>query len=286
MVTETEPGRGVRERRADAKPTIRVDAPAPRPGSPTDELVEGVALVTLDRPSSLNALSFGLIAELAEALEALDRDPSIRCVVLTGAGDRAFAAGADIKELADQTPDSLAAGGGFEPWGRIDRIGLPIVAAVRGFALGGGCELAMACDIVVAGDDAVFGQPEITLGVMPGAGGTQRLTRAVGKAKAMEIVLTGRQVRAREAEDLGIVSRVVPTEATLAEAISLAERIAAGPPIAIRAAKQSILAATELPLSAGLARERQAFFELFATADQTEGMAAFTEKRQARWTGR
>ena len=144
----------------------------------------------------------------------------------------------------------------------------------------------MACDIVIAGDDAVFGQPEIALGVMPGAGGTQRLTRAVGKAKAMEIVLTGRQVRAREAEELGIVSRVVPTEATLAEAIGLAERIAAGPPIAIRAAKQSILAATELPLSAGLARERQAFFELFATADQTEGMAAFTEKRQARWTGR
>ena len=242
--------------------------------------------MTLDRQRALNALSFGLIAQLADALESLDRDPTVRAIVLAGAGDRAFAAGADIKELADQTPESLADGGGFEPWSRIDRIGLPIVASVRGFALGGGCELAMACDIVVAGDDAVFGQPEINLGVMPGAGGTQRLTRAVGKSMAMEMVLTGRQIRAREAEALGLVSRVVPAEAALAEAIALAERIAAGPPIAVRAAKQSVIAATELPLSAGLARERQAFFDLFATADQTEGMAAFVEKRPARWTGR
>ena len=249
------------------------------------EVDSGVALVILDRPAARNALSFGLLAELADALEALDADPLVRCIVLTG-GDLAFAAGADIKELAGRSPDELAAGHGFDAWGRIDRIGLPIVAAVRGFALGGGCELAMACDIVVAGDDAVFGQPEIRLGVMPGAGGTQRLTRTVGKTRAMELVLTGRQVGAREALDLGIVSRVVPAEATIREAMAVGRVIADGPPLAIRAAKRSVQAAAELPLAAGLARERAAFFELFATEDQAEGMAAFTEKRAPRWSGR
>lgn len=250
------------------------------------ELEDGVAVVVLDRPAALNALSFGLLAELAETLEALDGDPAVRCVVLTGAGDRAFAAGADIKELAGQSPESLTTGGGFGAWDRIDAIGLPMVAAVRGFALGGGCELAMACDIVVAGDDAVFGQPEIRLGVMPGAGGTQRLTNAAGKAKAMELVLTGRQIDAWEAHAIGIVSRVVPAEATLREATAIARLIADGPSQAIRAAKRAVRAAAELPQRSGLATERRAFFDLFATEDQAEGMAAFTEKRAPRWSGR
>jgi enoyl-CoA hydratase len=264
----------------------RCEFPAPRPGGQPDEVVAGVALVTIDRQDAMNALSFAVLDELATTLEALDADPSVRCVVLTGAGTAAFAAGADIKELLGQTPDSLDASGGFDAWGRIDAIGVPIVAAVRGFALGGGCELAMACDIVVAGDDAKFGQPEIRIGVMPGAGGTQRLTRMAGTGKAMEIVLTGRQVSAREAESLGIVTRVVPADATLGEAIGLASRIAAGPPLAVRAAKQAVRSAAELPLSEGLARERRAFFGLFATEDQTEGMTAFVEKRSPRWSGR
>ena len=269
---------------------VRIESPARRagdgPGAGVPSVVDGVALVTIDRPSRRNALSFGLLRELAEALERLDADPSVRCVVLTGAGERAFAAGADIGELASQTPTALADGGGFDAWGRIDRIGVPLVAAVRGYALGGGCELAMACDVIVAGDDATFGQPEITIGVMPGAGGTQRLTRAIGKARAMELVLTGASIDARTALELGLVSRVVPAEATLREALALAERIAAGPPLAVRAAKQAVLRAAELPLSAGLAAERTAFFDLFATADQAEGMAAFLEKRRPRWTGR
>ncbi len=277
----------VSERAGDiGERTVLVDVPAIRPDGPAGAVIAGVALVRLDRPTAMNALSFALLAELADTLERLDADPDVRCVVLSGAGERAFAAGADIKELADQTPLSLAEGHGFDAWGRIDAIGVPIVAAVRGYALGGGCELAMACDIVVAGHDAVFGQPEITIGVIPGAGGTQRLTRRAGPAKAMEIVLTGRTIPAREAESLGIVTRVVPAEATLREALDLAERIAAGPPIAIRAAKQAVRAAEELPLSVGLSRERQRFFELFATADQAEGMAAFVEKRRPVWSGR
>jgi enoyl-CoA hydratase len=245
-----------------------------------------VALVTLDRPEALNALSFGLLAELVAALEALDADADVRAIVLTGAGERAFAAGADIKEMADATPESLAVRGGFGHWDELRSIRKPIVAAVRGFALGGGCELAMACDLIVAGDDAQFGQPEIRIGVMPGAGGTQRLTRAIGKARAMELILTGRSIDAREAERLGLVTRVVPAEATLESALALAAEIAAMPPLAVAAAKRAINEADEASLSEGLANERQAFFDLFATADQKEGMAAFVEKRPARWTGR
>jgi enoyl-CoA hydratase len=267
---------------------IRVEVPATRPGATPGGTVvaDGVALVTLDRPDALNALSFEVLDELASALERLDRDPTVRCIVLAASSERAFAAGADIKELAGQTPDSLRESGGFDAWGRIDRIGVPIVAAVRGVALGGGCELAMACDMIVAGDDATFGQPEIRIGVMPGAGGTQRLTRAAGKARAMEIVLTGRQMGAREAERLGLVTRVVPADATLGEAIELAARVAAGPPLAIREAKRAVLQAAELPLAEGIALERQAFFDLFATEDQSEGMDAFVAKRPPRWQGR
>ena len=245
-----------------------------------------MALVTLDRPEALNALSFGLLAQLVTALEALDADDDVRAIVLTGAGERAFAAGADIKEMAGATPESLEAGGGFAPWDDLRTIRKPIVAAVRGFALGGGCELAMACDLIVAGDDAQFGQPEIRIGVMPGAGGTQRLTRAIGKARAMELILTGRSIDAREAARLGLVTRVVPAEATLESALDLAAEIATMPPLAVAAAKRAVNEADEASLTDGLAAERRAFFDLFATADQTEGMAAFVEKRPPRWTGR
>jgi enoyl-CoA hydratase len=257
---------------------IRVDAPTE--GHP------GVALVTLDRPEARNALSFALLAELAEALETLDGDGRTRVAVITGSGERAFAAGADILELADQTPDRLHAERHFDAWDRIWAIGIPLIAAVRGFALGGGCELAMSCDLIVAGDDARFGQPEIKIGVMPGAGGTQRLTRAVGIARAMELVLTGRTITADEALAAGLVTRVVPATRTVEDALLLADEIAAQPPLAVRAAKRSVLAAAELPLSEGLERERAAFFDLFATADQREGMRAFMEKRAPVWTGR
>ncbi len=246
----------------------------------------GVALVTLDRPRSLNALDFALLAELADALERLDRDGRTRAIVLTGAGDRAFAAGADIAELVDQTPSRLRAEGHFDTWTRISSIGLPLIAAVRGFALGGGCELAMTCDLIVAGDDARFGQPELRIGVMPGAGGTQRLTRAVGKVRAMEMVLTARMIDAEEAQQAGLVNRVVPAAETVAAALAIADEIAKMPPLAVRAAKRAVLAAAELPLTAGLHTEREAFFDLFATEDQREGMRAFMEKRPATWTGR
>ena len=269
---------------------LRVAFPAPPPAgrqaTGDGDAARHVALLTLDRPAQLNALDDRLLGSLADALEALDADPDCRCIVITGAGERAFAAGADIKELAGQTPAGLAASRGFEAWARIRRIRTPIVAAVRGYALGGGCELAMACDMIVAGDDAQFGQPEIRIGVIPGAGGTQRLPRAIGKARAMELILTGRSIDAREAEALGLVTSVVPAEATVDAALALAGRIAAMPPLAVMAAKEAIDRAYELPLSAGLEAERRTFFDLFATEDQREGMAAFIEKRAPIWRGR
>jgi enoyl-CoA hydratase len=257
---------------------IRVDAPV--------EGHEGVALVTIDRPEALNALSFALLTELADALETLDTTVALAAAIITGAGDRAFAAGADIVELADQTPGRLRSEGQFGSWDRIGAIGIPLIAAVRGFALGGGCELAMTCDLIVAGDDARFGQPEIRIGVMPGAGGTQRLTRAIGVARAMELVLTGRMIDASEAYAAGLVTSVAPTADVVSAALTLADTIASMPPLAVRAAKRSVLAAAELPLSAGLRAERDAFFDLFATNDQREGMRAFQEKRPPTWTGR
>ena len=245
-----------------------------------------VGLVTIDRQDALNALSFAVIADLTDALETLDADRACHAIVLTGAGDRAFAAGADIKELAAQTPVTLLVDGEFYRWERIKRIRTPLIAAVRGYALGGGCELAMACDMIVAGDDAQFGQPEIRIGVIPGAGGTQRLTRAIGKARAMEMVLTGRTMDAREAEAHGLVTRVVPADATVDAALDLAARIAALPPVAALAAKAAVNQAFELPLEAGLEFERTSFYLLFASEDQREGMAAFTEKRPPVWQGR
>ena len=270
-----------------ASPLVRVEFPAPAPVSaaPANDL-PGVALVTLQRPEALNALSFALLDELAMALEALDGDPACRAIVITGSGDRAFAAGADIRELEPQTSATLTESGAFGAWDRIAKIGLPLIAAVRGFALGGGCELAMACDMIVAAEDASFGQPEIRLGVMPGAGGTQRLTRAIGKARAMELILTGRTMSAVEADTHGLITRIVPAPATVDAALELAARIAAMPPLAVRAAKAAILDAEERSLGDGLARERVAFFGLFDTDDQAEGMAAFTQKRTPAWSGR
>ena len=256
------------------------------PAAGADGPVDGVALVTLDRPEVLNALDFALIRELTDALEALDADPACRAIVITGAGERAFAAGADIRELATQTPTTLFSGNEFHRWERIKRIRTPLIAAVRGVALGGGCELAMTCDMIVAADDARFGQPEITLGVMPGAGGTQRLTRAIGKAKAMELVLTGATLSAREAEERGLVTRIVPAADVITAALELAARIAAMPPEAVRAAKEAVNRAFEVSLEAGLEFERRAFYLLFDTEDAKEGLAAFSEKRKPSWKGR
>jgi enoyl-CoA hydratase len=227
---------------------VRLDYPAPTASGAAD----GVALVTIDRPDVLNALSFDLLDELAAILERLDDDSGCRAIVLTGSGTRAFAAGADIRELARETPVSLLVEDRFAAWDRIGAIRTPLIAAVRGFALGGGCELAMSCDIIIAAEDAVFGQPEINLGVMPGAGGTQRLTRAVGKARAMDLVLTGRTITAAEADRMGLVSRVVASDDTIDEALELARRIGGQAPVAVLAAKEAIKQADELPLSAGL----------------------------------
>jgi enoyl-CoA hydratase len=261
---------------------VGVTIPAIGPDGPLD----GVALVTIQRPDVLNALSFDLLDALADAFAALDADQACRAIVLTGSGERAFAAGADIRELARQTPVTLLVENRFAAWERIGATRKPVIAAVRGFALGGGCELAMSCDLIVAGEDARFGQPEINLGVMPGAGGTQRLTRAIGRARAMDLILTGRTITAREAEMMGLVSRVVPADRTLDEALALGAAVAAQAPVAVLAAKEAVRLAEELPLGDGLRHERRAFFALFATEDQTEGMAAFVEKRRPEWKGR
>jgi enoyl-CoA hydratase len=261
---------------------VRLDFPAQAPAGPEP----GVALVTLDRPDVHNALSFDLLDELADMLQGLDDDPDCRAIVLTGSGTRAFAAGADIRELAHQTPVTLLTEDRFAVWDRIGAVRTPMIAAVRGVALGGGCELAMSCDMIVAAEDASFGQPEIKLGIMPGAGGTQRLTRAIGKARAMDLILTGRSIRAVEAERIGLVSRIVAPDETLAAALELAARISRQAPIAVLAAKAAIKQAAELPLSAGLQQERRAFYMLFASEDQAEGMAAFVEKRRPQWKGR
>jgi len=259
---------------------VHVAFPAGEPALP------GVALVTLDRREALNALSSGLLAELDAKLAALDADPDCRAIVITGAGERAFAAGADVRELSAETPDTLHASDLFAAVDRVATLATPTIAAVRGFALGGGCELAMACDMLIAGDDAKFGQPEILIGVIPGAGGTQRLARAIGKARAMELVLTGRRIDAAEADRLGLVTRVVPAAETVATALELAATIAAMPPLAVRAAKAAVRAGQDLALADGLRYERDRFEALFATDDQREGMAAFLEKRRATWTGR
>jgi len=247
--------------------------------------VEGRAgVVQLNRPKALNALNRELMTELMDALEANDRDPAVGCMVVTGS-DRAFAAGADIKEMATATPASMMTNSFIDLWDRLRAMGKPIIAAVSGFALGGGCELAMACDMIVAAETAQFGQPEINLGVIPGAGGTQRMTLAVGKAVAMEMVLNGRYLSAAEAQHYGLVNRVYPVEVYLEEAVRLANEIAARAPVAVRLAKEAVNAAFEMPLRAGLDHERRLFYLLFGTADQKEGMDAFVNKRKPQWTG-
>ncbi|MBI4418953.1 MAG: enoyl-CoA hydratase/isomerase family protein [Ignavibacteriales bacterium] len=245
----------------------------------------GFAVVQLNRPDVLNAINRKLMEELVAALEGLDEDENIRCIVLTG-NEKAFAAGADIKEMSDASTVEMLLRDQFARWDRIRKIKTPIIAAVSGFALGGGCELMMACDIVIASETARIGQPEINIGVMPGAGGTQRLTRAVGKTKAMEMVLTGKMISAQEALQWGLVNKVVPVEFYLEEAKSLATEIAQKPPLAVRLAKEAILKAFDTTIEGGLEFERKNFYLLFASEDQKEGMKAFSEKRKAQWKGR
>jgi enoyl-CoA hydratase len=239
-----------------------------------------VGLITLDRPRALNALNAQLMREVTGALAGFDHNPGIGCIVLTGS-ERAFAAGADIKEMAQQGFMDMHEADWFAGWDAVRRVRTPIIAAVSGFALGGGCELAMMCDFILASDTATFGQPEIRLGVMPGMGGSQRLTRAIGKAKAMEMCLTGRSMDAQEAERAGLVARIVTGGRLLEDALQTAATIAGMSLPAARMTKEAINRAEESSLSEGLLFERRTFHALFATADQKEGMAAFTEKRPA-----
>ncbi|MGH3089929.1 MAG: enoyl-CoA hydratase-related protein [Rubrobacteraceae bacterium] len=244
-----------------------------------------VAVVALNRPKALNALNSALMNELADALEGLDADDEIRCVVLTG-NERAFAAGGDIKQMSDSTAADMVKRESPSPWKRIAKIRKPIIAAVSGYALGGGCELALACDMIVASESAQFGQPEINLGIIPGAGGTQRLTRAIGKARTMELVLTGRRMDAREAFEAGMVTKVAPAESYLEEAKELARTVASKAPLAAQLAKDAVLKAYDASLEAGLDYERKNFLVLFSTEDKEEGMAAFKEKREPEFKGR
>jgi enoyl-CoA hydratase len=243
------------------------------------ETRDGVGLLTLNRPEALNALNDALMRELGDALAAFDRDDAIGAVVITGS-EKAFAAGADIKEMQAKTFPGTYTGGFLEHWDRVGLCRKPVIAAVAGFALGGGCELAMTCDIIIAADTARFGQPEINLGIIPGAGGTQRLARAIGKAKTMDLVLTGRMIDAAEADRIGLVSRVVPPERLLDEALAVARKIAALSRQAVLMAKEAVNAADQTALSEGLRLERRLFQSLFAGEDQKEGMQAFIEKRK------
>ena len=239
-----------------------------------------VGLITLNRPKVLNALNQKLTEELLEAAERFDRDPAVGCIVITGS-EKAFAAGADISEMQNQSYIDMYASDWFSAWDRMVAVRTPLVAAVAGFALGGGCELAMICDVILAADNAKFGQPEIKLGVMPGIGGSQRLTRFVGKAKAMEMCLTGRMMDAAEAERSGLVSRVIPAAELLADALKTAEKIASmSLPIAMMT-KESINRSYETTLTEGVRFERRVFHSMFATTDQKEGMKAFIDKREA-----
>lgn len=246
---------------------------------------ERVGIIQLNRPEALNALNSELMDELVRALQGFDADATIGCIVMTG-NEKAFAAGADIKQMANAGVVEMMSSPFIGYWDALQNISKPIVAAVSGYCLGGGCELAMACDIIVAAENAQFGQPEINLGIIPGAGGTQRLTRAVGKSVAMDMILTGRRLSAQEALQFGLVARVFPTASYLEESIALATEIANKAPLALRMAKESINRAFEGTLAEGILFERRAFNLLFATEDQKEGMAAFIQKRKPSWKGR
>ena len=244
-----------------------------------------LAVVTLNRPQQLNALSYALVKDLSLALQGLDQDDEIRVMIVTG-GDKVFAAGADIKEMADRGPFDERIQERLAYRDRINKISKPVIAAVSGFALGGGCELAMSCDIIIASETARFGQPEVNLGIIPGSGGTQRLSHALGKYRAMEMVLTGEPLSAAEAERFGLVNRVVPTELLLDEAKNMAKRIAAKPVLAVKAAKEAVLKSANMPLDEGLEFERKSFYMLLASEDRKEGMKAFLEKRKPEFKGR
>ncbi|MEM1003562.1 MAG: enoyl-CoA hydratase-related protein [Bacteroidota bacterium] len=244
-----------------------------------------VALIELSRPKDLNALNLQLMGELKDALRELDADDSVRVIVLTG-NEKAFAAGADIKQMADKSAIDMLKIDQFSTWDQIRKTKKPLIAAVSGFALGGGCELAMTCDMIIASETAKFGQPEIKIGVMPGAGGTQRLTKALGKAKAMELVLTGRFISAEEAHDYGLVNKVVPVEMYLYEALNLAKEIGNMSPVATQLAKEAVNRSFETHLDEGLYFERKSFYLAFASEDQKEGMKAFIEKRKPDYRGK
>ncbi len=250
-----------------------------------ETLKGGVGLVRLNRPKVLNALNTVTLTELVAAFEEFTTNDDVRCVVLTGDA-RAFAAGADISEMAGQGVAEMLSGNRFGVWQRLREFPKPVIAAVSGVALGGGLELAMTCDIMIASESARFGQPEINLGIIPGAGGTQRLTKAVGKSLAMEMVLNARMLTAQEALEVGLISRIFPVETYLENALEIARQIASRAPIAVRLGKNAVLKSFDTTLEIGLEAERHNFYLLFGTQDQKEGMAAFLEKRRAQWTGR
>lgn len=245
---------------------------------------EFISLIELNRPKDLNALNLQMMGELRDTLQALDKDDSVRVIIITG-NEKAFAAGADIKQMANKTAIDMLNIDQFSTWDQIRKTKKPIIAAVSGFALGGGCELAMTCDMIIASETAQFGQPEIKIGVMPGAGGTQRLAKAIGKPKTMELVLTGKFMKAEEALRYGLVNRVVPVEVYLDEALTLAKEISVMSPVATKLAKESVNRSFETHLEEGLLHERKNFYLSFASEDQKEGMQAFIEKRKPNYTG-
>ena len=266
-----------------ARPMAMFSAPGTYENILVEKQDNGVALVTLNRPKALNALCYALFEDLDDAMSKLDTDPEVKAIVLTGS-EKAFAAGADIKEMQPRTYPDTYMTDMLTWWDKLTKLKTPLIGAVNGYALGGGSELAMMCDILIAGDSAKFGQPEVNLGVIPGMGGTQRMTRAIGKSRAMELCLTGDMMGAEEAASRGLVSRVVPADQLVPEAIKIGVKIAKKSAPSISLAKECVNQAEELGLTQGLLYERRVFQSLFATQDQSEGMAAFSEKRKPTWT--